>query len=100
MHISISLEEVLQLVRERYDLPANVEIRVDATSPSVPEAGEWVKVPTDWRHCYAPDPCNKMRLIEVKRRYGGTVIGTPESWKDSWAQLGYVSDIVAYREVK
>lgn len=98
-HVTISLNEVTAIVKEKLGLVGEVILTVYSgpTQDKEESTGDWKAVPPDWKMPYCPETLGC--TIEVEYRDGERATGPSRYWGVTWRQDGKDWDIVKYRRL-
>lgn len=102
MKVILTIQDVIMLVREEYQLPDDVQVEIEGfveVNTYGTAADGWIDVPSDWRAQCAPSTANGCYKIEVCLRDGTVTRGQPDDWNISWVQENNPRDIVKFRKV-
>lgn len=94
----ISMEEAIVAVRNQYGLPESVEIEINKDCSIEQDDFAWQNVPSNWKYHRAPEPADCYTLIDVMKRDGSILTGSPSDWWGCWCQYGAYTDIVKFRK--
>lgn len=94
----ISKEEAIVAVRNQYGLPESVEIEINKDCSIEQDDFAWQNVPSNWKYHRAPEIADCYTLIDVMKRDGSILTGSPSDWWGCWSQNGSYADIVKFRK--
>jgi TPP-dependent 2-oxoacid decarboxylase len=97
MQIVVSVKEVKNLLKEKHNLPDNVDIVIKDIV--VEDEDGWITVPKDWKEYYCPTFLNN-EYLEVTLRDGRIVKDYADGFGVCWVQNDHRSDAVKYRLAK
>ena len=102
MKVILTIQDVIMLVREEYQLPDDVQVEIEdfvEVNTYAAAADGWIDVPSDWSTPLAPSTVSGCHKIEVCLRDGTVNRGQPDDWNISWVQEDNPRDIVKFRKV-
>lgn len=99
--LTITAELAHEIIREKYNLPDNININIVIDNPTkveVKQSVDWIYVPRDWLNRYPPQEATNFERIEAEHASGYVNVSAPEDWDISWDQ-SYADHIVRFRPV-
>lgn len=102
MKITLTMNEVIALVRYQYRFHDNVQIEIEGfgeVTTTDNNADGWISVPSDWKKDYpTPEALKCFKIVAQLRNGEITEADKPSAWSASWVQENNPYDIVKFRE--
>lgn len=104
MHVTVTIEELHALVKEKYRIHNDFTVAVEPTAENprykqCEDNNVWFPVPSNWRKMICPH-FEEWGVVHIKviTRGGQYETGDIDSFKEAWVQSGNYWDVVAYRK--
>ena len=102
MKVILTIDDVIMLVREEYELPDDVQVEIEGfgeVDTTDNNADGWINVPSDWNKDYPTPEAIQYFNIMVQLRNGEiTGADKPSAWSVGWVQENNPYDIVKFRK--